>query len=73
MLIHAWNRLSRYAAWRYRPPSKKALDMMLKMKGVDVAALDQVEPNSTAKREVRIFGRTMAVDNLTAGQVSAYL
>jgi hypothetical protein len=49
--------------------------MMLKMKGVDVdvAALDQADLDSMAKREIRIFGRTMAVDKLTAGQVSSYL
>jgi hypothetical protein len=48
--------------------------MMLKMKGVDVdvAALDQADLDSMAKREIRIFG-TMAVDKLTAGQVSSYL
>jgi hypothetical protein len=47
--------------------------MMMKMKGVDVAAPEQADSNSTAKREVRIFGRTIAVDKLTAGQVSSYL
>lgn len=58
-------RLSRYAAWRSRPASQKAIAMLLKLKGVKEDALDN--------GEIELAGRMVPLDRLNAGQVSSYL
>ena len=60
-----YSKLSRYAEWRKRPASSKAVAMLLKIRGIKG---DQKEV-----KEIDIMGRVVSLPSLTAGQVGAYL
>lgn len=60
-------RLSRYAAWRQRPPSPKALDMVLIMKG------EAVRDDTGKIVEINMMGKRFEIGQITAGHVSSYL
>lgn len=59
--------MSRYAAWRRRSASAKALAMLYKMKGV---VADQ---ESDSDPVVTLFGKTVPASKLTAGEVASFL
>lgn len=59
-----YSKLSRYAEWRRRPASEKAVAMLLKVRGVK-------EPKDVT--EVDLFGRQVPLSKLTAGQVASCL
>ena len=59
-----YSKISRYAEWRSRPASPKALIVVLKMKGIKKE--DDV-------RDIEIMGKTVKTDRLKAGEVAAYL
>ena len=59
-----YSKISRYADWRQRPASPKALMVVLKMKGIKKE--DEV-------RDIEIMGKTVKIDRLKAGEVAAYL
>jgi hypothetical protein len=60
-----YSKLSRYAEWRKRPASPKAIAMLLKMRGIKG---DQREA-----KEIEIMGKVVPLSSLTAGQVGSYL
>lgn len=62
--------LSRYAPWRRRPASEKALGMLLKIKGLAAEGDNGAEEGG---RKVNLFGKTVNVEALTAGEVSSFL
>lgn len=57
-------KLSRYAEWRKRPASEKAVAMLLRIRGI-------TEPKGVT--EIDLFGRPVQLKQLTAGQVASYL
>lgn len=59
--------MSRYAPWRRRPASAKALAMLYKMKGVVVDQQSETDP------VVSLFGKTLPASKLTAGEVASFL
>lgn len=61
------SRLSRYAPWRQRSPSPKALDLVLKMRG------EATRDASGKVTEINMLGRRLPIHKITAGHVSAYL
>ncbi|WVQ94456.1 hypothetical protein IAU59_001535 [Kwoniella sp. CBS 9459] len=63
--------LSRYAAWRRKPASEKALKLLLKLKGEDDPGT--LFDDHGRGRTIEIFGREMPVGDLTSGQVSSWL
>ena len=61
------SRLSRYASWRAKPPSRKALDKMIKMsKTVEVDA-------GGSFLAIEIGGKRKERKDLTAGHVASYM
>ncbi|OCF58150.1 hypothetical protein L486_04180 [Kwoniella mangroviensis CBS 10435] len=63
--------LSRYASWRRKPASEKAIKLLLKLKGADdpTSLLD----DRGQDREIELYGKKMNVASLTAGEVSSWL
>lgn len=59
-----YSKLSRYAEWRKRPASSKAISTLLKMRGIK---------DTTGVKEIEILGRQVPIASLTAGQVGALL
>jgi len=59
-----YSKISRYADWRQRPASPKALMVVLKMKGIK---------KEDGVRDIEIMGKTVKIDRLKAGEVAAYL
>ncbi|KAK8861366.1 hypothetical protein IAR55_002185 [Kwoniella newhampshirensis] len=64
-------RLSRYAAWRQKPASEKAIALMMKMQGVTNGGSLVDEDGSGQK--VSVFGKSVHVGELTAGEISSWL
>ncbi|WWD16731.1 hypothetical protein CI109_101162 [Kwoniella shandongensis] len=64
-------RLSRYASWRRKPASEKAIALLLKMQGATTAAASV--DNEGREQQVRLFGKSVPVGQLTAGEVSSWL
>ena len=62
----AYARLSRYAAWRRRPPTARATEQLLKLKGLAVEEYNR-------DTEIDFMGKPVRVSNLNAGQIAAYL
>lgn len=60
-----YSKISRYADWRQRPASPKALMVVLKMKGI--------KKEDDDVRDIEIMGKTVKIDRLKAGEVAAYL
>ncbi|KAI9632391.1 P-loop containing nucleoside triphosphate hydrolase protein [Dioszegia hungarica] len=60
-------KLSRYAPWRHRPPSPRALEQVIRMKG------DPVRDAKGNLIAVNMMGRLMPVEKITAGHVASYL
>lgn len=60
-----YSKLSRYAEWRQRPASPKAIAMLLKIRGIKGDQKDV--------KEIDIMGRIFPLARLTAGQVGSYL
>ena len=60
----AYSQISRYAEWRQRPASPRALAALLKMKGIKKE--DKV-------KNIDIMGRFVNIDRLKAGEVASYL
>ncbi|WWC87646.1 uncharacterized protein L201_002536 [Kwoniella dendrophila CBS 6074] len=63
--------LSKYASWRQKPASEKAIKLLLKLKGVE-------DPNSilddhNQERYLEWNGKTANIGKLTAGVVSSWL
>ena len=58
-------RVSRYAPWRRRAPSERQLQLLKILKGV--------KAGGEGTEEVRIMGKTVAINDLTAGELSSYL
>ncbi|WVF66845.1 hypothetical protein IAT40_001587 [Kwoniella sp. CBS 6097] len=63
--------LSRYASWRRKPASEKALKLLLKLKGEEDPGT--LFDDNGRGRIVEIAGREIAVSGLTSGQVSSWL
>lgn len=59
-----YSQISRYAQWRQRPASRKAIGVLLRMRGVR-------EPDDV--KELEIMGRTVVLDRLKAGEVASYM
>jgi hypothetical protein len=59
-----YSQISRYADWRQRQASRKAIAAVLRMKGI--------KPGQEVK-ELEIMGRMVIVDRLKAGEVASYL
>jgi hypothetical protein len=59
-----YSKISRYAEWRSRPASPRALTVVLRMKGIK---------EEGDVREIEIMGKTVKIDRLKAGEVAAYL
>lgn len=57
--------VSRYAPWRRRAPSERQLQLLKILKGV--------KAGGEGTEEVRIMGKTVAINDLTAGELSSYL
>lgn len=60
-----YSKLSRYAEWRQRPASPKAVAMLLKMRGI--------KGDQTDVKDIEIMGKNVPLSRLTAGQVGSYL
>ncbi|RXK37471.1 hypothetical protein M231_05294 [Tremella mesenterica] len=75
--------LSRYAPWRQRPATEKQLKMLLSMAGVSSSSSEtEIEEQSGDDRKAKIdslpgeiwlWNRRVSVDQLTAGEIAAYL
>ncbi|OCF34628.1 hypothetical protein I316_03669 [Kwoniella heveanensis BCC8398] len=63
--------LSRYASWRRKPASEKALKLLLKLKGEENPGT--LFDDRGRGRTVEISGQEVAVSGLTSGQVSSWL
>ncbi|WVR04022.1 hypothetical protein IAU60_001021 [Kwoniella sp. DSM 27419] len=63
--------LSRYAPWRQKPASQKAIQLVMKMQGEDGSA-SLVDDDGRARR-LSISGKEISAGELTAGQVSSWL
>nr|XP_019050135.1 hypothetical protein I302_00556 [Kwoniella bestiolae CBS 10118]OCF29065.1 hypothetical protein I302_00556 [Kwoniella bestiolae CBS 10118] len=63
--------LSKYASWRRKPASEKAIKLLLKLKGADnpSSLLDDLGQ----ERDIDFYGKKMNVGSLTAGEVSSWL
>ncbi|WRT65477.1 uncharacterized protein IL334_002420 [Kwoniella shivajii] len=63
--------LSKYASWRRKPASERAIKLLLKMQGVNnpSSLLDE----DGDERNLNLFGKNSKVGNLTAGEVSSWL
>ena len=60
-----YSKLSRYAEWRQRPASPKAIAMLLKIRGIKGDQKDV--------KEIEMMGKIVSLSRLTAGQVGSYL
>jgi hypothetical protein len=59
-----YSKISRYADWRRRPASPRALTVVLRMKGIK---------DEDRTRDIEIMGKLVNIDRLKAGEVAAYL
>jgi len=59
-----YSKISRYADWRHRPATEKAIAALLKMRGIK---------KEDGIRNIEIMGRLVNVDRLKAGEVAAYM
>ena len=60
----AYSQISRYAEWRQRPASPRAMAALLKMKGIK---------KEDGVRDLEIMGKLVKVDRLKAGEVASYM
>jgi hypothetical protein len=60
----AYSQISRYAEWRQRPASPRAMAALLKMKGIR---------KEDGVRDIEIMGKVVKVDRLKAGEVASYM
>jgi hypothetical protein len=60
----AYSQISRYAEWRQRPASPRAMAALLKMKGMK---------KEDGVRDIEIMGKLVRVDRLKAGEVASYM
>lgn len=59
-----YGQISRYAEWRQRPASPKALAALLKIKGMK---------KEDGVKSIEIMGRVVKLDRLKAGEVASYM
>ena len=60
----AYSQISRYAEWRQRAASPRAMAALLKMKGIK---------KEDGVRDIEIMGKLVEVDRLKAGEVASYM
>ncbi|WWC68852.1 uncharacterized protein I206_102788 [Kwoniella pini CBS 10737] len=63
--------LSKYAPWRRKPASEKAIKLLLKMKGAENPA--SLVDDGGKERQIDLYGKRINVGGLTAGEVSSWL
>ncbi|WWC60064.1 uncharacterized protein I303_102627 [Kwoniella dejecticola CBS 10117] len=63
--------LSKYASWRKKPASEKAIKLLLKMKGAENAG--SLLDDQGKERQIGMYGKNTNVGNMTAGEVSSWV